>query len=101
MVDNEDTGGGTLNDFHIRCTELRTTKGRNLFATQIFPITDTNGTVTSEEGNQGIYEWIIHYHDDDNAAKLFEKETGKVKIDMTDEDRKEAREEKKPVEVVI
>ena len=96
--------GGTLIEFKADYTELSETDGIYVKASTLFPIMQNGTSVKTAVGPDKIkYEWVIYYDENPNKDKLFEKSTGKIKVDMSNENQPEEEvvEDKKEMKVVI
>ncbi len=99
-----EVGGGSLIEFKAAYTEIEETKGKNVCWSQIFPVMQTGTSLKTAVGKDKIlYEWVLGVHTYENVNKLFEKDTGKIKVDMSNEDeiKEELVEDKKEMKVII
>ena len=96
--------GGTLSEFTADYIELSGTDGITVNASTLFPIMQNGTSVKTAVGPDKIkYEWVIYYDENPNKDKVFDKDTGKIKVDMSNENeiKEEVVEDKKEMKVII
>ena len=94
--------GGTLSEFTADYMELSGTDGITVNASTLFPIMQNGTSVKTAIGPDKItYEWVIYYDENPNKDKVFDKDTGKIKVDMSNEVKEELVEDKKEMKVII